>query len=518
MRAESMITVDDYEREEEGAHPAGVWRVLAILAVAACFAWIPYVVPGLEKLRPLGPADDLPLSSLLGRTPRASAGELTGARRRDALIAQDDDALLETAPLPEPIDVRPSAPRPGGGDRQQAPLARIDPSEYEGLTREIEDPDGSMRAFYRQLAEVMRDRPVLARMGVYSTSMNGSDRMTEQLRRLLQERFGGGGKGWVPVAPGWRYQHHEDVDWSAHGWRTYVVNRGNGPLDRYGFGGVIAESRAGARASIGTVDEGPGSAVGRFRVFYQAWPRGGSFAIRVDDGEPRTISTHADRVEDRVEEIDVPDGAHTLTLRAAGERPRGLRMYGVVMEREGPGVVVDGLALIGAFKRVLGNFDDQHLTTQIRQRDPNLLAFWMGANDAAVDSMGFSHDRYVERYREILRRFSDARPDTSCLVMSIIDKGVRVNGVIRTRPRVEPLVDAQREAARAEHCAFFNTYEAVGGAGTMRRWYHASPRLVTADLGHLTNAGSRVIGTLLYRALLKGFDDWIAEGAPAPHE
>lgn len=514
--------------EDTNAHPRGVWRAAAIAALAAAFLWIPYVVPGIEELRVVGPNEGLPLSDVLRSTPRQGGATLAGALRRRSLVEQDDEALMRAAPLPEPVAVtpRPTRRRPErsqDGDREQAPLARVEPEEYEGLTREIEDPQHSMRPFYRQLARVARGRPVLARLGVYGTSTDGADRATSQLRSLLGRRFGEGGKGWVPVAPGWRYQRHQDVEWSQDHWRTFVVNRGDAPLDRYGFGGVLAVNRhRGAYSTIGTEEDGPSAAVSRFRVFYQAWPGGGPLRLSVDGGAPRVLDTHADVVEDRVEVIDVPDGAHELTLHAvgeeAGEGEEDLRLYGVTMEREGPGVVVDGLALIGAFTRVLRLFDEAHLTTQVQQRDPDLLVFWMGANDAASRSMPFIREQYVEHYRGILRRYQDANPDMACMVMAILDAGERVQGRIRTLPRVPGVVEAQREVALAEGCAFFDTYEAMGGAGTMRRWYTSRPRLVTADLGHLTANGSRVVGTLLYRALMKGFDDWIADGEPAPEE
>ncbi|MCA9610521.1 MAG: hypothetical protein KC619_33225, partial [Myxococcales bacterium] len=189
-------------------------------------------------------------------------------------------------------------------------------------------------------------------------------------------------------------------------------------------------------------------------------------------------------------------------------------LYGVTMERDGPGVVVDGLALIGAFTRVLRLFDHDHLETQIQQRDPDLVVFWMGANDAVSDSVAYVPSRYEQHYRGILRRYRAANPEMSCLVMSVLDKGQRVNGHIVTRPRVPRLVQAQREIAEAEGCAFFDTFMAMGGEGTMARWYANRPRLVTDDLGHLTASGSRIMGTLLYRAILKGYDDWIAAGAP----
>jgi len=513
-----------------------VWRAAQITLLCGCFLWIPYVVPGLEELQVVGPDDGWPLTDLLTATPRQGGAGLAGALRQNTELRQeDDDALLEAAPLPPPIALSPQTPAPtpepdgqpseptAGGPATPIvpPPARVDQAEFEGLTREIEDPSGSMRGFYARLGRVSRGHAVLARMGVYGTSTNGADRMTSQLRRLLQQRFGDGGKGWVPVAPGWRYQRHQDVEWSSEHWRTYVVNRGDAPLDRYGYGGVLATNRhRGAVSTLGTVDDGPGSSVSHFRLYYQAWPDGGQVRLRVDQSTPQLLSTHADAVEDRVHTIDVSDGSHELSIGAVGEEGENtegnLRLYGVAMERDGPGVVVDGLSLIGAFTRVLRLFDREHLATQVRARDPNLLVFWMGANDAVSQSVAFVEERYTRHYRGILRRYRQANPAMSCMVMSVLDKGERVNGRIRTRPRVPRLVEVQRAVALAEGCAFFDTFEAMGGEGTMDRWYRNRPRLVTDDLGHLTASGSRIMGTLVYRALLKGYDDWIAAGAPAP--
>src|SRR5690606_23010033 len=115
-------------------------------------------------------------------------------------------------------------------------------------------------------------------------------------------------------------------------------------------------------------------------------------------------------VEDRVEVVEVEDGTHELTIRAVGDDDgqggrEDLRLYGVALERDGPGVVVDGLSLIGAFTRVLRLWDREHIQTQVRQRDPKLLVFWMGANDAVSETVAFQEEQYARHYRGILRRF-----------------------------------------------------------------------------------------------------------------
>jgi hypothetical protein len=67
------------------------------------------------------------------------------------------------------------------------------------------------------------------------------------------------------------------------------------------------------------------------------------------------------------------------------------------------------------------------------------------------------------------------------------------------------LVTLQQRTADELGCAFFNTYEAMGGAGTMGRWYSAEPRLVSADFIHPTPGGARMVGNLLYRGLMNGY-------------
>ncbi|MBZ5605548.1 MAG: hypothetical protein LAO79_24890 [Acidobacteriia bacterium] len=56
--------------------------------------------------------------------------------------------------------------------------------------------------------------------------------------------------------------------------------------------------------------------------------------------------------------------------------------------------------------------------------------------------------------------------------------------------------------------AFFNTFQAMGGAGTMARWYNDEPRLVGADFIHPMPAGAKIVGELLYNALRDGYNQY----------
>jgi lysophospholipase L1-like esterase len=163
------------------------------------------------------------------------------------------------------------------------------------------------------------------------------------------------------------------------------------------------------------------------------------------------------------------------------------------------------MSQIGALTRRMLNFDPEHLHSQLRRRDPNLVVFMFGGND--MNTQG-TMQKYREEYTAVIRLFRAAKQPMACLVMAPLDHGEREGSRIITRPIVTKIVDAQREVAKAEGCAFFDTYEAMGGDGSMGRWVRSNPALGSGDLSHLTHHGHKVVGGLLYRALVAGYVDY----------
>jgi hypothetical protein len=99
-----------------------------------------------------------------------------------------------------------------------------------------------------------------------------------------------------------------------------------------------------------------------------------------------------------------------------------------------------------------------------------------------------------------------------------MDRGER-SGLdeIRTMSTIPEIVGIQRQAAAETHCAFFDTYDAMGGEGTMSRWYAASPRLVTADFLHPTPQGATIVASLFVEQLGLGYNRWkMQHGIPLP--
>jgi len=88
-----------------------------------------------------------------------------------------------------------------------------------------------------------------------------------------------------------------------------------------------------------------------------------------------------------------------------------------------------------------------------------------------------------------------------------MDRGYRAkSGEIETMPTIPEIVAIQRRVARDTGCGFFDTFQAMGGAGTMARWYAAQPRLVSADFIHPYPAGGKQIAAIFARELSRGLD------------
>ena len=437
------------------------------------------------------------------------------AEQRDPEPAPQLDAEPPPATTTEELD----SPETSTDDVAPAepiePEIVIDATEFTKATVPIEDPHESMVHFYERLASVAREEEgAVARISLYSDSVNGTDLVTSALRRAMQKRFGDGGRGFLPIAKGWHTQYQRDVVWNDHKmWSTDVVNRGNAPGNRYGLAGVLARNRSRhAKSFFATVEDAQsGSAVARYRLFYQAWPRGGAVQLSIDDREPVVIETASETVDDRVFEISVEDGPHELMVRVAEGH---LRLYGVAMEREGPGVVVDSLMLIGARARRLALFDGDHFGKQIALRESDLVVFWMGGNDA--ESSYFDREGFVRDYSAGIAHARAERPEASCLVASVMDMGQRPSG--RTRRRVPGLVELERQLAHDQGCAFFDLFEAMGGAGTARRWFRSRPRMISGDYQHVTPPGAHEIGQLYYQTLLRGFAEHLGYEPPPPAE
>ena len=101
------------------------------------------------------------------------------------------------------------------------------------------------------------------------------------------------------------------------------------------------------------------------------------------------------------------------------------------------------------------------------------------------------------------------RPDASCLVVSPKDMGIERRKQVITRPAIPRIVRGAKNAAQLAGCAYFNLFEALGGSGTMNRWYKMKPPLVSHDYGHLHDRGALKTGEVLAEMMNKEYENYL---------
>src|SRR5262249_31565747 len=271
----------------------------------------------------------------------------------------------------------------------------------------------------------------------------------------------------------------------------------------YGLGGVsFTGAAAGTNATFGTATEGDvGRQVSSFDIYYLAQPGGGDFDIAVDGSPVRSVSTAMDVARSRFARVQAPRGPHTLTIRAAGNGE--VRLFGVVLESGPSGVQYDSLGVNGAFVGLLANYmDGEHWAEQIAHRNPDLVILNYGTNESQFERLPM--DQYHRDTVEVIRRVRAALPHASIMLVAPMDRGARgEGGRILTRPPIPRLVSHQRAIAAETGCAFFDTYTAMGGDGTVARWCDARPKLMGGDYTHPTARGAEIVGNLIYNAIIR---------------
>jgi lysophospholipase L1-like esterase len=393
------------------------------------------------------------------------------------------------------------------GQRMGPRLLQPPPSDGLGLDIAIEDRDGkSMLALHRALLRAASGEGK-ARLLFFGASHVASDLFTGYIRRELQDRYGDAGHGFlVPVHP-WRTYRHRDINIESDGdrWETQRIRVGDTEVERLGLAGITMMSRRlGSYGAVFTAQESDhGRNASFFELYYMKHPRGGDLDVVIDGRKARRISTRAKDVATGYATFRVPDGPHRFEIRTLSKKP--VWIYGLTVERDQPGVVVDTLGINGARARYQLLWNEEVFREQIRRREPDLVVLAYGTNESGDESPIEDYERDL---RAVVKRMKDAVPDASCLLIGPSDRPIQVEErVFEDRSRTARLVEVQHRVALEHGCGFFDLVAFQGGALSMVQWAASDPAYASQDHIHYTRVGYQRLGEVLLGALLDGMPE-----------
>ncbi|HEY4362611.1 MAG TPA: GDSL-type esterase/lipase family protein [Bryobacteraceae bacterium] len=362
--------------------------------------------------------------------------------------------------------------------------------------KNLVDPGHELDHFYAALLKGHG-----ARVVHYGDSPTTADLITADARAMLQKQFGDAGSGFVLIAKPWAWYGHRGVDMDSSKWKIDVAGDTKIKDGLHGLGAASFQGSVGAEAHWRIKDAGHRSV----EISYLAEPDGGSFEFEADGEKIGEADTAAEQEAPGFASFEFPAGSKNFTLRVT----RGsVRLYGADFRKAGPGVEYSSVGINGANITLLSHaMNGPHWAQQLQHYKPDLVVIAFGTNESGFPE--FVDGTWGKELAAVVHRVQAAVPGASVLLMSPMDRGEKkTSGEIETIATLPREVRIETGVAKETGVAFFNTFQAMGGEGTMARWYASEPRLVGADYIHPMPGGAKIVGELLYSALRDGYNEY----------
>ncbi len=393
--------------------------------------------------------------------------------------------------------------------------AAVDPAVLRAALSPPDLGQVEMEALRGAPEDILRVQRVLARVGAptrigfWGASHVAGEYFTGHIRRVLQERHGDGGHGFVMPAPPWKGYRAADLNLCSGGkWSSDYDRRSGGRGDgMFGPGGISVESADPAAFGwVQTTKENPqGRTVARFEVLFLRQPGGGRLRLTVDDAAPVEVSTGSPEgggYGPGAAILHVAPGQHRLTLAPAGDGP--VRILGVNLEAAEPGaaqgVVVDAMGVNGRTASSWLRWDKAQLQQWFSRRPYDLIVLAYGTNEGNDASM--TPEVYRKTLESVLVRVRELMPETPCVLVGPGDRAKKLQTDLYAiwSPNAA-VARVQAEVGPRYGCATWDTLSAMGGEGSSLSWARAVPPLMSSDMIHLSGAGYKLLGEQFIRLI-----------------
>lgn len=387
-----------------------------------------------------------------------------------------------------------------------------------------EDSPGTLDNFFRDLLKTEKKGGIV-RIAYFGDSIIEGDLITQDLRKNLQARFGGGGVGFVPitsVAARCRNTIHHSF---SKNWQTFSLHQRSSDSHILGVSGFAFMPKS-DRALTDSPTLNPGgfghswveyesgrlynntNTFSTIRLFYGTVKDTAFIRARIDNNSEQTIPLEQGETL-RVIRLDNNGSSRKVRLQFFSSDIAII--YGVSFD-ENQGIFVDNYSIRGYSGVTLNRLACPTLSAFSGHLNHKLAILHYGLNMAA-----FTTKREFAWYRnqmiDVVNHFKSCLPNTSILVVSVNDVGVRQGTDIVTKPSIPMLVEAQEQVAKRTGVAFWNLFQAMGGENSMVAWVHDKKPLAMKDYTHFNHRGAKRVADLLTEALMKEYEKYKSKKA-----
>ncbi len=392
------------------------------------------------------------------------------------------------------------------------------------VTCKLEFPKNNKRAldnFFKALSGIRTSNRVV-RILHYGDSQIEQDRISSVLRYRFQKQFGGSGPGLVTPVQSYGFSLPITSSYSS-GWKRFPGFCRRDPSIEHNRYGVLASFGRYAN-DIKTQDSldndtlihhewlkfqhspyAPNS-VKRFsvcRMFYGFNDK----PVRVSllaNGNMLNNSVLNPSKSLQVKQWNFATTPGRFELKFDGQG--NPEVYALAIDGNS-GIALDNIPLRGSSGYIFTNSNTSVLQAIYKNLNAKLVIMQFGGNMAISQSKDYAYYEYSFYLQ--LAKLKRIIPGVSIIVVGVADMSMKEKDRYVSMPSVKLVRDALRKAAFKADCAFWDTFKAMGGENSMPSWVFANPPLAGKDFVHFTGQGSRIIGQMLYKAIMLEYNSYL---------
>lgn len=333
-----------------------------------------------------------------------------------------------------------------------------------------------LRSFYASLAESGNK---VVRVLHYGDSQIEEDRMSQQIRDALQNKYGGSGAGLLPLAQTIPSRTVKQQLRMNDRW----IQPAQGPK-RYLVYGPKRDQR----------DDGMYGVMGQVAVMNDSLVQGSEELTAVCtplDGRKRYTKWR----------VFADSSVHYSFARDSVFLSGQGKVYGLSQQSD-TGVIVDNIPMRGCLGLVFTKMDREQLVTFYREQNVQLIIMQFGGNAIPSNRNPGTIQGIVKGLRQQVQYLRACAPQASILFIGPSDMLTQIDGEWQTYPMVPYMDKLLRKMALEENIAYFSLYRWMGGAGSMARWQEIG--LAGSDGVHFTRSGARKAGNAVAEWILEG--------------
>lgn len=325
----------------------------------------------------------------------------------------------------------------------------------------------------------------------YGDSQIEGDRITGYLRSMLQDKFGGGGPGLLPLRqPVSSMNVQQTLSDSVTMYYAGGMMGKRAPHKRYGAMAQVAQVST-RDTLIFTAKSRRGKDFRRITMFASGLDSVLSITI---GGESFDFSSSQD-LQSATFDLGKRRNSVSVSLCGHGE------VYGLYIA-DPDGVSVTNLPLRGSDGTFFSRIEPQTMKSMLRQLNTRMVIMEFGGNALPMISDSASVDRWCNFFKGQIGYLRRMLPQATVLVIGPADMSIKTNGVFHTHPMLPYLVDRMRFASTEAGAAFWDMYSVMGGEGSMIAWVGHKPSWAAPDYIHFTKRGADRISEVLWESLM----------------